>query len=80
MPETSVSFHPDAVAEVEAAWAWYAGQNTQAAQAFLSEFDHAVAQILELPERWPRFRSGTRQYVCPRFPFSLVYESRDNEV
>jgi len=44
-----------------------------ASKAFVSELIHVVEQLAEAPERWPRYEAGTRRYVFPRFPFSLIY-------
>ncbi len=63
MPARRVEFHPDAVVEAQAAKAWYENRNTIAADAFVDELDHAVAQIAEAPNRWPRYIAGTRRYL-----------------
>lgn len=73
MPETRVSFHPSAVAEATAARDWYAERNTSAARSFLDELDHAVSQVAKNPKLWAKYELGTRRYVFPRFPFSLIY-------
>ena len=51
-----------------------------AAAAFLGELDHAVEQVSEAPERWPRYGYAARRYVFPRFPFSLIYCVTDEEI
>lgn len=58
----AIEFHPAASAEAENTRAWYADRNQIAAEGFLAELDHAVAQIVEGPERWPTFRLNTRRY------------------
>lgn len=40
---------------------------------FQRELDHAVESVLESPARWPKHIAGTRRYVLPTFPFSLIY-------
>ena len=47
---------------------------------FLRELDHAIATVTEAPHRWPRYIAGTRRYVFPKFPFSLVYFVEDARV
>jgi len=74
--KSSVIFHPAALLEAEAARHWYNERNPAAARGFLSELAHAVAQVSEAPDQWPRFSAGTRRYVFPRFPFSLIYRIR----
>jgi plasmid stabilization system protein ParE len=78
--KSRVIFHPAALSEAEAARRWYNERNPAAARGFLSELDHAVAQVSEAPSQWPRFKAGTRRYIFPRFPFSLIYRTRDDIV
>ena len=73
MPARRVDFHPDAVVEAQAAKAWYENRSAIAADAFVAELDHAIAQIVEAPNRWPRYIAATRRYLLHRFPFSVVY-------
>ncbi len=80
MPARRVEFHPDAVVEAQAAKAWYENRNTSAADAFVDELDHAVAQIAEAPNRWPRYIAGTRRYLLHRFPFSVVYRESGSTI
>jgi plasmid stabilization system protein ParE len=71
--EREFRFHPAAAEEAGGALEWYAARSPRAAAAFLSELEHAVAQVRDTPERWPRIAGRVRRYVFPRFPFSLVY-------
>ena len=80
MPNVRISFHPAAVAEVEAAVQWYAERSPVAARAFAVEVNACVERVGEAPERWPRYVHGTRRYRFPHFPFSLVYRVRDEEI
>lgn len=74
---TRVFFHPDAVAEAQAAHRWYRDRSPDAAAAFLAELDDCVAAITEAPERWPEYLAGTHRYLFKRFPFLLVYRVKD---
>lgn len=67
-------FHPAAVVELEEAHAWYAERSASAAERFLTEVWHGLAEIAAAPERWSPYRVGTRRYLLRRFPYSLVYE------
>jgi plasmid stabilization system protein ParE len=80
MPHPSVRFHPQAIEEAEAAQRWYGERSAIAAGAFTAELSHAVDMVVEAPDRWPRSARGTRRYVFPRFPFSLVYRVREDMV
>ncbi len=80
MPQAAVRFHPAAAQEAEAAYDWYAARNAVAAHGFRDELRHAVSAVAENPGTWPRYGTRARRYVFPRFPFSLVYVQRDDEV
>jgi plasmid stabilization system protein ParE len=73
-------FHPDAVAEAEAARDWNAQHSPRAALDFLEELDRAIAAVLDAPERWSESDEGDRRYVLKRFPFLLVYRYVDDAV
>jgi len=68
-----VSFHPEAVRELRAAFLWYFDRNSIVAQSFQAETEHAVELVLEDPKRWPKWGVSERKYVFPRFPFNLIY-------
>jgi plasmid stabilization system protein ParE len=80
MPLIKVSFHPEAVEEVETARRWYAERSPLAARAFLAELNLAVERVRETPERWPRYTKGVRRYVLPRFPFTMIYRKKGEVV
>ena len=80
MAHEIVEFHPAAAEEAEVAREWYADRSLVAARAFLTELTHAVEQVAEVPERWPNYEHGTRRYVFPRFPFSLIYRVAGDKV
>jgi len=80
MAPAAVRFHPAAAQEAESAYDWYAARNPAAAHGFLEELRHAVAAVAENPRTWPRYGDRARRYVFPRFPFSLVYLLRGDDV
>jgi plasmid stabilization system protein ParE len=80
MAERIIEFHPAALEEAEAARDWYAERSLVASKAFVSELIHAVEQLAEAPDRWPQYEAGTRRYVFPRFPFSLIYRILDKQI
>lgn len=73
MAQLPVAVHPEAIAEARAAYGWYRKRNETAAEAFLSELDHAVECISDAPMRWPVYLHGTRHFLLKRFPFAVVY-------
>src|SRR2546428_1437957 len=80
MARAAVRFHPAAAQEAESAYDWYAARDRFAAHGFREELRNAVDAVASNPHTWPRHGSRARRYVFPRFPFSLVYRLRGNEV
>lgn len=76
MTHPFLEFHPEAFLEAEGAQSWYESRSQTAAEAFLDELDHAIAQITIAPERWARYLFGTRRYIMQRFPFLVVYREK----
>ena len=68
-----VSFHPEAVRELRAAFLWYFDRNPIVAQSFQDDTEHAIEVVLEDPRRWQKWGKSERKYVFPRFPFNLIY-------
>lgn len=73
-----LEFFEDALAEVEQDRAWYRERSESAERRFLLELDHAIQQVTDAPARWPRYLAGTRRYVFPAYPYSLVYFVEDD--
>jgi plasmid stabilization system protein ParE len=65
---------------VESAYDWYAARDIGVAAAFREELQHAVDVVARDPLTWPRYGGHARRYVFPRFPFSLVFRMRGDEV
>src|SRR6266568_4112296 len=80
MAPAAVRFHPAAAQEAESAYDWYAARNPAVAHGFVEELRHAVAAVAENPRAWLRYGDRARRYVFPRFPFSLVYVLRGDDV
>jgi plasmid stabilization system protein ParE len=72
--------HPAALAEAQAAVDWYAARSKRAAEAFLNELDHAMQQLSEHPEQFPRFDFGTRRAVLRTFPFLVIFRETATSV
>ncbi|HKS25491.1 MAG TPA: type II toxin-antitoxin system RelE/ParE family toxin [Thermoanaerobaculia bacterium] len=68
-----LQFFEEASDEVEESRKWYRSRSESAEAAFLRELDHAIGLIEEAPDRWPKYTGGTRRYVFPRFPYSIIY-------
>ena len=80
MAAPSVRLHPNAIAEAKAAYEWYAERNPSAANAFISELDHAISQIQKGPERWTTHLHGTRRFLLRRFPYVVVYRVAESTI
>ena len=80
MAAARVTLLEEATAEARAARRWYAERSQAAADAFMAELDHAIAQIGEFPEAWPAHLTGTRRYMLRRFRFSAVYRRRGADI
>lgn len=75
-----VGFHPEALAEVQAAITWYHDRSVLAASAFLAELDRAIDTIRDAPRRWPFYLGETRRYPLRRFPFWVVYREKPGSI
>jgi plasmid stabilization system protein ParE len=80
MAPAAIRFHPAAAQEAEGAYEWYAAREPDVAHGFREELRHAVDAVAENPGTWPRQGHRARRYVFPRFPFSLVYVLRRDDV
>jgi plasmid stabilization system protein ParE len=80
VPNVRVSFHPAAAAEVDDAVQWYAERSPVAARTFTAEVTACVERVAEAPDRWPSYVHGSRRYLFPHFPFSLIYRVRNGEI
>jgi plasmid stabilization system protein ParE len=76
----TLRFHPDAERELLAAHSWYRERSEVAAQAFALEIDHALSAIADAPARWPLQQRGDRRLTLSRFPYSVFYRLRAEEV
>lgn len=73
-----LEFFEEAAAEVEEDRSWYRKRSESAEAGFLRELDHAITQVVDAPAQWPPYLAGTRRYVFPRYPYSLVYFVEDD--
>ena len=66
--EQPLEFHPDALAELERANAWYEAQCPGLGESFFQEITTAISRIREAPNTWREYRQGTRRFLVHRFP------------
>ncbi len=66
-------FHPEANADFRDAIQWYWDRSPSIASEFRASISGLVEEIASVPGRWPRYLHGTRRFVVPRFPYSIIY-------
>lgn len=62
------------------AQAWYRERSDVAAQALALEINEAIKRIAEAPERWQKTSRGEHRFVLSRFPYSIMYRIRSDDV
>jgi plasmid stabilization system protein ParE len=76
-----ISLTSDAEHELIEGALYYAREaNAELGQTFLSEFERSIELLLEHPKFGAVWRGVTRRLPLRRFPYSIVYELRDDEV
>jgi toxin ParE1/3/4 len=76
----NILFHPDVALEVKASYEWYEEQALGLGEDFLSELESAYEAIAELPDTWPRLRREYRRFLLGKFPFSVIYRSKNESI
>jgi toxin ParE1/3/4 len=66
-------FHPEALAEYEAAALRYAERDPHVGQRFVSAVEQAIDRILESPTRWPAIDEDVRRCLTRVFPYAVLY-------
>lgn len=79
---TRLRFHRAASAEAEAAVRWYNERVPGLGNDFRAELEAAVGRVMEGPLVWPisRYDPRTRRHLLSRFPYSIVYVVRGDDV
>ncbi len=75
-----IRIHPEAEAEFLHSFDFYSEDITRNAERFIREVEEAFESISQFPERYPVFEYDARANVLKRFPFSVVYRVRNDEV
>jgi hypothetical protein len=66
-------FHPEALAEYEAAARYYAICQGGLELRFMTAVELAVSHIRETPERWPILEDDVRRCLTRVFPYAALY-------
>ncbi len=73
-------FHPDTALEIKESYEWYQQQAEGLGDDFLKELESAFEAIARLPGTWPKFTLNCRRFVLKKFPFSIIYQARDEAI
>jgi len=73
-------FHTSAREELNRAVDYYEECEAGLGYDFLEEVYAAIKRIQAYPEAWAQFSSRTRRCLTHRFPFSVVYLTKENEI
>lgn len=73
-------FHRAALDELEAEWARYADINPMLGEAFTDSLEQALKIAREFPGMGAPYKYGTRRVFPKRFPHSIVYVHRMDEI
>jgi len=74
------SIHETAEVEVNEAADFYDLEDAGLGNVFLNEVERAIESISQYPEAAPLVRGGVRKKPLLKFPYSLVYSVRLNEI
>ena len=67
------AFHPDALAEYEAAAQYYAERDPALAQRFVAAVEDAIDRILDSPTRGRVLDEDVRRCLTRVFPYGVLY-------
>ena len=66
-------FHPEALAEYEAAALYYAERDLLVGQRFVAAVEDAIDRVLESPTCWRVLDEDVRRCLTRVFPYGLLY-------
>ena len=70
--------HPDARRELNDAVDYYERESQGLGSIFIDEVEAGFARIRSHPSAAPQVAGTVRRLILAKFPFSIVYESRDD--
>lgn len=54
--------------------------NVELGLAFVAEFERALAVLCDFPHLGPVWRGTTRRFLLRRFPYSIIYQVKPDEI
>jgi plasmid stabilization system protein ParE len=76
VPIRTLELHEEAAVDYDAAFDWYLQRSPDAARAFDAEFERALGQILQTPQRWAPGSHQTRRFLLHKFPYLVIYREQ----
>src|SRR5450432_1755744 len=73
MRSKGLRFHPEARADLREALGWHRDRSPAVAAEFRVIVSEVIRNIVQAPQRWPKYLHGTRRFLLHRFPFSIIY-------
>jgi plasmid stabilization system protein ParE len=74
------SWHEEAVEELNASSIYYEKKGEGLGERFIGEVESTIARILYAPESLRLFQHGCRKMNLRRFPYSVIYTIRSEQV
>jgi plasmid stabilization system protein ParE len=74
------AFHPQAIAELDSAIAFYEKQVAGLGIDLRKEVQVAVEKIQAAPLRWSPYSKRTRRFLTRRFPYLVVYRELTGKI
>jgi len=75
-----IVFHPDVKIDIQGSYTWYESKLHGLGLQFISELEQSFDAISYAPSTWSTFEHGLKRYILARFPFSVIYKEKDEEV
>ena len=75
-----VDFFPEARADYDESFDWYAEKSHAAAESFANAVDDALSRIKKSPMQYPFVDSLHRECGLRRFPFRIVYRVEKDRI
>jgi plasmid stabilization system protein ParE len=75
-----LDFHPEAVAEADQAFDWYADHGLHVAMEFKAALHELLDQICLMPGRFPRYVFNTQKAVFRKYPYLIVFRERKDDI
>lgn len=66
-------FHPEALAEYQAAADYYAARQSGLELRFIESVELAIQRVREAPERWRILEEEVRRCLTRVFPYAILY-------